>query len=224
MSSDAGPNTKEFGRTFDTVSVVMLYDATQAIKVGIGPEDIDALEEKMGGPVRANQALDAALSLSVPRYQLELAALPGRFEVKSQSPDFSREIAKRMVTFLTLVAGQLGISPWRSIGHNFIVSLNSPREPAVKYIGRKLLKQGLSRKLSQEVIGGSADLWMEVDESTLLLRFHPTRSSITTRRFSANANFSVSIPDQDSPTESTTVDRMVKYCRRLDSILKGLDL
>ena len=100
----------------------------------------------------------------------------------------------------------------------------SNKEPAIKHIGRKLLKPGISKKLSQEIIGGSVHLWMEVDESTLLLRFDPHRGSTTTRNFVANANFSVSIPNQEFPTESTMVDRMEKYCRRLDSILKSLEL
>lgn len=227
MSSDSNAQIKEFGLTFDTVSVVVLCDPHGDFELKIGPTELEELEERMGGPIRPNSglSLNAGLNLSVPRYQLELVVIPGRFEVRSQNPEFSQAIAERMVTFLAAIAEKTNINSWHSAGHNFIVSLSSPNETAVKYIGRKLLNRGLSRKLSQEVIGGSAHIWMAVDESTLLLRFDPQRNSTTTKRFTANANFSVLISEQDEfPKETTTVDRMTKYCRRLHLILESLEI
>ena len=216
---------REFTRDFDTVSLVLLFAPTSSFSITIRPEFIEHLEEQLGAPASFTQSLDALLQIQIPRYQLDLTLAASRLEVRSRNPEFSEAVAHRLVQFLDLVVPEIDLGQMRSIGHNFVWSTRSTNGPAIKLVADKLLKTGLSRNISQTVLGASVGLWIEVDESTLLLRIDPRRRSGSTELYETNANFSVDVSgSEETPDSATIVTRLVKYCRSLDGIIEGLDL
>ena len=83
----------DFGHEFETVSLVVLYEPMPELRLSLGPEFVEKLEEEMGAPVNLTQSLDALFSFSIPRHQLTGTLAPGRVEVHRQKPDFFKILA-----------------------------------------------------------------------------------------------------------------------------------
>ena len=218
---------RQFETIFDTVSVVVLFEPKDRTRFGIDLDQkaIEELEDALDGTLRVTQGVDGLLAISIPRHNLELTVAINRIEVRSLNPEFSDAVGERMIRLLRSIFEKLEISSLRSIGHNFVITLSKEKGSSAKLIESRLIKTGLGKKTHYEVLGAAASLWLKVEESTLLLKFEPHRNSMTSNRYSANANFSVDFSDEtELPDANVTVDLMVKYCRRLQTILKDLGI
>ncbi len=214
-------------REFELVSLVFRFDSEQRIEVSISPEDIESLEEALNETLQVTQTVGnrgQGLTFVTQRQQLNLTIYQDRFEVRSQQPKFSRTVAERMIEMFDEVRAKIDTVKWHSMGYNYILPL-SVQGAAIKYLGQNVLKDDLEGTLGHRILGSTASIWMEVDGSTLWLRLEPNRSSTTTNRIRANANFSINLPNEgELPDSNATVSRLLKYGGDLDAILKALNL
>ena len=214
-------------RDFELVSLVFRFDPEQRLDVSISSEDIESLEDALDETLQIIQTVGdrgPGSGFVIQRRQLDLTVYQDRLEVRSQHPKFSQDVAARMIQMFDEVRAKIGIDKWRSIGHNYILPL-SVQGTAIKHLGQNVLKDDLEDTLGYKVLGSTASIWIEVDESTLWLRLEPNRSSTTTNRIRANANFSIELSsDGELPESDATVSRLLKYSSDLDSILKAMGL
>lgn len=216
-----------FDRDYDTVSLVYAFREPAQVVQPLTTEVVESIEEALGGRVDLTQVITErgpAAGLSIPVHQVDLTFNPGRFEVRSRQPKFTKEVAQRMQVLVEQAVSVLGDARWFSIGHNFILT-GRASEAAVKHVADRVLKDNLAETVGGELLGASVSLWVNVEGSRLLLRIDPLRASITTRNFTVNANFSVELSDPpELPSSEESLAHLMSYCGVLDNILKALKL
>lgn len=224
MASSA--NNAAFDRVFDTVSLVFTYTVPPGVVLEVNPMEIEEIEKTLGGRGELTQGLTEngpTTRLSLPMHQFELMLSPARLEVRSHHQTFSDDVATRVDVLLGQAANAIKSAHWNSIGYNFVATLESSR-PAGAHIGKTLFKNGLLRGMGANIVGGTATITMDVEGSRLLLSIEPVRRSLTTNRFTINANFSESIESDNVPSVENSIDVLRNYCVTFDQVLHGLKI
>ena len=211
---------------FDLVSVVATFDPSTATSVSLGGDDIEAMEDILDASLVVGQVVGSAgvgSSISVPRRQQDISILQDRFEVRNRSPELSDAVARQMLELFDAVVTRLGDHDWRSIGYNFITTVHT-EGPASLQIKNAVLRDDFENAVPYPVTGAAAWLWIEVEDSTLWLRLEPLRSSPTTARVPANANFRVELAEGTLTPARDIQANILRYAGAFGRILAGMGL
>lgn len=211
---------------FDLVSVVATFDASTATPVGLDGADIEAMEDVLDASLVVGQVVGSAgvgSSIAVPRRQLDITIQQDRFEVRSRNPDLSDVVARQMLDLFDAVVPRMGDHDWRSIGYNFITTVQT-EGPASLKIKNAVLRNDFENAVPYPVVGAAAWLWMEAENSTLWLRLEPLRSSPTTARVPANANFRVELSEGTLTPARDIQANILRYAGAFGRILAGMGL
>lgn len=224
MSREQDSNA--FERDYDTVSLVYTFTQEADQIEFLNLEDVEGIEDDLGGTGQLIQGLGErgpTTQLVIPTMQVDVNVSSGRFEVRSRGSKFTEETSTRMGRLLDRTITKLVDVRWESLGYNFILSGQS-EEVAIKHLETNIFKEKLRETLGHNLLGGSGSLWIDVGDSRLLLRVDPVRRSPTSHRYTVNANFSVTLPDNNLPSSEQSIDQLQKYCVELDKILQALHL
>lgn len=211
---------------FDLVSVVATFDPSTATSASLGGADLEAMEDILDASLVVGQVVGSSgvgSSIAVPRRQQDIAILQDRFEVRSRNPELSDEIARQMLDLFDAVVTRFGHFDWRSIGYNFITTVHT-EGPASLQIKNAVVRDDFENAVPYPVTGAAAWLWIEAEDSTLWLRLEPLRSSPTTARVPANANFTVELSEGTLTPAGDIQANILRYAGVFGRVLGGMGL